>query len=314
MASKRRPDPTVAPAPLPGQLPLFPHFEAVQGPTGGDPGESGSSWGSVDPDLNLRRRRRAESGSSRGSVEGELPPVPQRAPFLRPRWWEESTLRELRELQGQAGEEAPLTAVAGFLWWLGPVGDEARAAYVRARDAGMSHLRALVIGCVASFKDCWARRRKIAEHLRCSVRTVQRALTQAKELGLIGIGRSKPGEIPPGAKSEITCGFSHRWTIGWGMAGALVQEAVNRARAWRLQKAAVAASKVATRGSTVGPAHTTPPRKRRELQARPPRMSPEEIDAEVARRGSPATGQKPPTFDRCVSAFVRLGRGIRAEL
>ena len=89
MASKRRPAPTVAPAPLPGQLPLFPHLEVRRGPVGGDPVDLEASRGPVEGDLNLRRRLRIKSGSSRSSVEPPLPPVPQRAPFPRPSWWDE---------------------------------------------------------------------------------------------------------------------------------------------------------------------------------------------------------------------------------
>ena len=83
----------------------------------------------------------------------------------------------------------------------------------------MSTARATVAAFVASFKDCWAFRRQISRVLGVSVRTVQRALTQAKALGLLRTARSKQNETPPGARGPIDCGFSHRWTIGWGIAG-----------------------------------------------------------------------------------------------
>lgn len=123
--------------------------------------------------------------------------------------------------------------------WLGPHHGEARAAYTRARRAGLTSLRALVIGSVASFKDCWAFRAKLAAKHDCSVRTVQRALTQAREEGLIGVARSKCDivrgkkvfEKPPHFDKPVPCGWSHRWTIGWGKAGAAVKQAVEAARA-----------------------------------------------------------------------------------
>jgi hypothetical protein len=115
--------------------------------------------------------------------------------------------------------------------WLGPSPNEARAAYGRARESGMSALRALVVGNIASHRDCWAFRAKLAQKVGCSVRTVQRAITQATSLGLIGVARAKPNEKPPGVGHVVPCGWSHRWTVGWGRAGAAVKRAVDAARA-----------------------------------------------------------------------------------
>jgi hypothetical protein len=123
--------------------------------------------------------------------------------------------------------------------WLGPVHTEARAAYTRARGRGLTPLRSLIVGTVASFKDCWAFRSKIAAFVGCSVRTVQRALTQARSEGLIGVARGKKNECPPNWKSPVACGWSHRWTVGWGKAGAAVRDAVDAARArWLVRHAA----------------------------------------------------------------------------
>src|SRR3972149_2480929 len=102
--------------------------------------------------------------------------------------------------------------------WPGPAFVEARAAYERARSTGLSAARALVLGCIASFKDGWICRKNLADHTGLSVRTVQRAITQGKETGLIGVGRAKPNEIPPGMDRPVPCGWSHRWPIGWGAA------------------------------------------------------------------------------------------------
>lgn len=124
-----------------------------------------------------------------------------------------------------------MTAVAAPSLWLGPAPAEAAAAFKRARGSGMSPTRALVVGNIASHKDCWAFRKKLAAQVGASVRTVQRAITQAASLGLIGVARAKPNEKPPGFDKVLPFGWSHRWTIGWGLAGAAVKRAVEAARA-----------------------------------------------------------------------------------
>ena len=115
--------------------------------------------------------------------------------------------------------------------WLGPVHSEARSAYERARRVGLSPTRALVLGSIASRKDTWAFRKNIAAFVGCSVRTVQRAITQAKAEGLLKTFRCKKKEIPPGLNKALWCGWSHRVVVGWGSAGEAVKRAVEAARA-----------------------------------------------------------------------------------
>lgn len=173
--------------------------------------------------------------------------------------------------------------------WLGPVHSEARAGYQRARTAGLSPLRSLVIGTVASFKECWTFRRNIAAHVGCSVRTVQRALTEARAEGLIGMARAKKTETPPNwPHGPVTCGWSHRWVIGWGKAGQAVADAVHAAKARWLVKIA-APARVETRppaGETISPKRETarPHYQRRTWTA-------DELDAELDRL---AELKKPP--------------------
>ena len=162
--------------------------------------------------------------------------------------------------------------------WSGPYQTEGLAAYQRAVDAGMSSLRATVLGHIGSFKDCWKFRKTLAELVHGSVRTVQRALTQGREVGLIGTARGKITETPPGAARPVSCGFSHRWTIGWGQSGKMVQDAIAEARAKaerrKLNRVALATVSVA------------PPPKH---PARPParRWTAEELDAELAKTRPP---------------------------
>lgn len=148
--------------------------------------------------------------------------------------------------------------------WLGPLNVQADDAFRRARTDGMSYLRALVVGHVASFRDCWTFRATIAEAIGISTRTVQRGITQARELGIMRTARSKPRERPKGASGPIVCGFSHRWIIA------------------PLQQAAAAASHLARKVSRA---------MRDNCQAKPttcdPRRTPR-TPAEIAQRAARA--------------------------
>jgi DNA-binding transcriptional regulator YhcF (GntR family) len=88
-----------------------------------------------------------------------------------------------------------------------------------------------VIGHVGSTRDCWAFQRTIAGFVRVSVRTVQRAIAQAKALGLVEVHRAKKREVPPGLETPLPCGWSHRWATSRGMGNARAQEAIAAARA-----------------------------------------------------------------------------------
>lgn len=177
--------------------------------------------------------------------------------------------------------------------WPGPNAPEARSAYERARLAGLSAARSLVLGCIASFRDGWAFRRTLAEHTGLSVRTVQRAITQAKWCGLLGVARAKKTEVPTGLDRPLPCGWSHRWTIGWGMAVEAAREAVARTRLARIVKAAVQAKHPPSRAekrqwtaSEIDDALNPPasPMQGPRAPARPPRQwTASEIDAELAR-------------------------------
>ena len=144
------------------------------------------------------------------------------------------------------------SVVLGHPLWIGPVHTEATAAYKRAREAGLTSARSLVVGTIASRKDGWMFRSTIAAKLGISIRTVQRAITQAKELGLMKVllckyemqGKKRVyTETPPGLDGPIQNAWTHRWTIGWGMAGAAVKAAVDAARArWLVREAFKAAA------------------------------------------------------------------------
>lgn len=173
--------------------------------------------------------------------------------------------------------------------WPGPYQSEARAAYQRAREAGLSPLRALAIGAVASFKDCWMFRRTLADKLKCSVRTIQRALTQGRSEGLIGVHRAKKTEVPPGCTAPVSCGWSHRFTVGWGKAGQATKDAVDAAKArWFVRHSMPQAVAKATPAVAVA----TPARPRSEFSGL--RMTAAEIDRELARLDAERLNKPPP--------------------
>lgn len=158
-------------------------------------------------------------------------------------------------------------SVAGYL---GSDWGTARVAEARAREAGLSALRAGIIGDIASFKDGWVFRSKLAAENDCSVRTVQRAITQAKNEGLIGVARAKENEVPPGAAGPIPCGWSHRWTVGRELAGDELRAAIARAKLAQLTRRMGAPSSA---GVPHAPKPPPPPR----------RYSSDELDAELQR-------------------------------
>lgn len=134
--------------------------------------------------------------------------------------------------------------------YLGPDHLEARLTEQRAREAGLTPNRARVVANIASFRDGWMTRRTLAEHTGLSIRTVQRSITQYKEAGHLQTARSKPGEIPPGATKPFWCGFSHRWIVGRGQAGAAMLAAVTAAKLKALARKAARPPKAQRRRKT----------------------------------------------------------------
>lgn len=155
--------------------------------------------------------------------------------------------------------------------FLGPDALEARAAEQRAREAGLSLLRARVVGHIASFRDGWVFRRRLAELLKCSIRTVQRAITQAREEGILGVARAKQGEKPQGAAGTFACGFSHRWVIGRGLGAAAAL-------------AAVAAAKLAAIARAAAKPSAPQPRRAPVTREKPRKWTADELDAALAER------------------------------
>lgn len=121
-------------------------------------------------------------------------------------------------------------------------------------------------------------RKNLAEHTGLSVRTVQRAITQGKELGLMGVARAKPNDVPPGMDRPLPCGWSHRWIVGWGEAYSAAMAAVTNCRLARMVKAAARGSVTEPKPTEQAGVTST------HRQQRPPRhWTAEELDSELAR-------------------------------
>jgi hypothetical protein len=81
----------------------------------------------------------------------------------------------------------------------------------------MSCKRAYAVACFASLGQiCWQFQSSVARFTGYSVRTVQRAARQAKQMGVLVSRRLRRGERPPGARQPITCGGALRRFIAWG--------------------------------------------------------------------------------------------------
>lgn len=101
----------------------------------------------------------------------------------------------------------------------GPFRSEAMAILEHCKAAGMSWMRAYAVACLASVAEkgiCWKFQSSVAKFTGYSVRTVQRAVRQAKALGVLVSRRLRRGERPPGARQPITCGGALRRFIAWG--------------------------------------------------------------------------------------------------
>lgn len=178
--------------------------------------------------------------------------------------------------------------------WLGPDAAEARRVFGRGLEAGMTALRALILGQVASFRDCYAFRSTIARRVGCHIRTVARAFAQATELGMLGRARAKrdertPGDPQSGGGRVIPCGWSHRWIVGRGKQGQAADAAEAGARARWLVKRAFEAPKpnAATAPTAAKPKAPERAHFRRAVTA-------EELDAMLARE---ARERPPPEPD-----------------
>lgn len=124
----------------------------------------------------------------------------------------------------------------------GPHRGEAERIQRYCVDQGMSWKRAYAVACMASIGPItWMFQASVAKYLNISVRTVQRAVRQAKSLGVLVSRRLRRNEQPQGARSPISCGGALRRFVGWGVtqARALARYARYRMRwLWYLQNIA----------------------------------------------------------------------------
>ena len=111
----------------------------------------------------------------------------------------------------------------------GPYRREAMAILEHCKEAGMSWLRAYAVACLASEAEngiCWKFQSNVArfmlgrdadpKRIRGRMRTIQRAVRQARAMGVLTSRRLRRGERPPGARQPITCGGALRRFVAWG--------------------------------------------------------------------------------------------------
>jgi len=180
--------------------------------------------------------------------------------------------------------------------WVGNQEYEARAAYGRAREMGLTVTRSMVVGVIGSFQykgvhDGWIYRRKIAEKLNCSIRTVQRAISDAIRCGLMVVFPNKPGEMPIGAKTKPQNRWSHRMVIGFGKATEVARSMVQAARArWLLPKTAPSTAPAPT--PAMADKLTLSAKPKTWVQAR--KWTAADIETELARRDAGGDPNRPP--------------------
>lgn len=95
---------------------------------------------------------------------------------------------------------------------------EALSIFRFALDQGMTWKRAHALAAAASYGEKWYGFQKtVAEWAKCCVRTVQRAVDEAKTLGILHSRRAKKGEILHGMRGYPKCGYAIRTFTAWGL-------------------------------------------------------------------------------------------------
>lgn len=85
----------------------------------------------------------------------------------------------------------------------------------------MSWKRAYCLAVAASYgQKSWVFQGSVAKWVKCSVRTVQRAMNEAKTLGILHSRRSRQGEVPPNGRGPLKCGCAIRTFSAWGLRSA----------------------------------------------------------------------------------------------
>lgn len=127
--------------------------------------------------------------------------------------------------------------------WPGPLQAQAWEVYRLCLSEGMPTKRAIAVAAICSFRDGWIFRESVAEFAGCCIRTVQRGISQAVLLGILGRARAKKREIPPGMDRPLKCGWSHRWLIGAGMDAVHAIAARSAARMTQIARTAARSTK-----------------------------------------------------------------------
>jgi hypothetical protein len=95
---------------------------------------------------------------------------------------------------------------------------EAGRVYKWAREMGMTHARARILSCGAAYgRKFYTFERTLAAFTGFCRRTVQRAMREARDLGLVTSKWIKRGSTPAGAKTRFNNGGALKTIVGWGL-------------------------------------------------------------------------------------------------
>lgn len=95
---------------------------------------------------------------------------------------------------------------------------EALFVFRYALSQQMTWKRAHCLAVAASYgQKSWVFQGTVAKLVGCSLRTVQRAMNEAKTLGILYSRRSRQGETPPNGRGPLKCGCAIRTFTAWGL-------------------------------------------------------------------------------------------------
>lgn len=123
-------------------------------------------------------------------------------------------------------------ALRRYGFWHGPDWEEAERIFDLCTDLGMSAKQAFFMGHTASWPECYAFTRNLAERSKCSTRTGFRALARAASLGISKSERAPKGSAPDRVRDRAAFkfGYAVRKIIGRGLPIEARSAAIGRAR------------------------------------------------------------------------------------
>lgn len=96
--------------------------------------------------------------------------------------------------------------------------EEADRVFRFCEEHGFSAKRAYALACFASFgEQTWTFQSTLSTYTGFCVRTIQRAVRQAKKFGVLITKRIPRGARPQGAEKHLDCGAAWKRFVSWGL-------------------------------------------------------------------------------------------------